>query len=160
MENLGARFLLTRTPVAIGDHITTTGEIPMLTEYESIENNLLIKERGEFHQDKLADDLALVIDTRSELIVITGCAHRGIINILHRAQDLTGGKPGYAVIGGIHLFRATEERIDRTIAALKETGVQKLGVSHCTGFHTSARLAREFAGAFFLNNAGSRFTLP
>ncbi|GAG27597.1 unnamed protein product, partial [marine sediment metagenome] len=43
---------------------------------------------------------------------------------------------------------------------LKEIGIQRLGVSHCTGFRAAAQLAREFEGVFFLNNAGTRFTLP
>jgi 7,8-dihydropterin-6-yl-methyl-4-(beta-D-ribofuranosyl)aminobenzene 5'-phosphate synthase len=46
------------------------------------------------------------------------------------------------------------------MADLKEMGIQKLGVSHCTGFRASARLAQEFENVFFLNNAGTRFTLP
>jgi len=66
----------------------------------------------------------------------------------------------YAVIGRTHLFRADEERIERTIVDLTDMGIQKLGVSHCTGFAASARLAEEFADAFFLNNAGTRLTLP
>ena len=48
----------------------------------------------------------------------------------------------------------------RTIADLKEIGIQRVGVSHCTGFRASARLAREFEDMFFLNNAGTRITLP
>jgi 7,8-dihydropterin-6-yl-methyl-4-(beta-D-ribofuranosyl)aminobenzene 5'-phosphate synthase len=159
LENRGARFTLTKEPVHIGEHIMTTGEITMLTEYEKIENNLLVKENGEFHPDKLADDLALIIDTESGLVVIVGCAHRGIINILKHARSLTGKEAVYAVIGGLHLFRASEERVQKTIAALKEMGIRKLGGSHCTGFRASARLAQEFEGIFFLNNAGNRFTL-
>ena len=52
------------------------------------------------------------------------------------------------------------EGLERTIADLKEMGIQRLGVSHCTGFHAAARLAREFPDIFFLNNAGTRVTLP
>ena len=160
LENRGAHFLLTKEPVHINDFIMTTGEIPMITSYEEIENNLCIKEGGILQQDKLDDDLALVIDTEFGLVVILGCAHRGIVNTLRHAQKITGKEFVYAVIGGTHLLRASDERIERTIADLKEMGIQKLGVSHCTGFHASARLAREFEGVFYLNNAGSRITLP
>jgi len=160
LESLGAHFILSRDPVKISDTITTTGEIPMLTEYETIENNLFVKTGGIFQPDPLADDLALVIDTEFGLVVILGCAHRGIVNTLRHAQKLTGKELVYAAIGGTHLFRASDERIDRTISDLKDMGVQKLGVSHCTGFHAAARFEREFDDVFFMNNAGTRFTLP
>ncbi|MDD5288166.1 MAG: MBL fold metallo-hydrolase [Dehalococcoidales bacterium] len=160
LESRGARFNLTREPVHITKHIMTTGEIPMLSGYEELENNLFVKEDGVLRQDPLADDLALIIDTDFGLVVILGCAHRGIVNTLRHAQKLTGKELVYAAIGGTHLIRASDERIEQTITDLKEMGIQKLGVSHCTGFHASARLAQEFENIFFLNNAGNRFTLP
>lgn len=160
LESHGARFIFSVKPVSIAEHITTTGEIEMLTDYEMIDDNLFIKDDGQMLPDKLADDLALVIDAEYGLVVILGCAHRGLINTLRHAQKITGKKLIYAVIGGTHLFRADEERIERTIVDLTEIGVKKLGVSHCTGFAASARLAEEFTDSFFLNNAGTRLTLP
>jgi 7,8-dihydropterin-6-yl-methyl-4-(beta-D-ribofuranosyl)aminobenzene 5'-phosphate synthase len=160
LESRGARFNLTREPVYISENIMTTGEIPMVSGYEEVENNLFIKKGDALYQDQLADDLALLIDTDFGLVVILGCAHRGIVNTLRRAQSLTGKELVYAAIGGTHLFRASEERIGQTIADLKQMGIQKLGVSHCTGFRASAQLVREFEGIFFLNNAGTRLTLP
>jgi len=160
LESCGARFIFSGKPVSIAEHITTTGEIEMLTDYEIIDGNLFVKDAGQMLPDKLADDLALVIDTEYGLVVILGCAHRGLINTLRHAQKITRKELIYAVIGGTHLFRADEERIERTIVELKDMGIQKLGVSHCTGFAASARLAQEFADSFFLNNAGNRLTLP
>jgi len=160
LESWGARFNLSREPVHITDNVLTTGEIPMLSSYEKIEDNLFVKENDTLCQDQLADDLALVIDTDFGLVVILGCAHRGIVNTLRQAQQLTGKELVYAVIGGTHLYRASKERIEKTIVDLKKMGVQRLGVSHCTGFHAAARMAQEFEGAFFLNNAGTCFTLP
>jgi len=160
LESLGARFNLVREPVHITEQVMTTGEIPMVSGYEEIENNLFVKEAGMLHPDPLADDLALIIDTDFGLVVVLGCAHRGIVNTLRHAQTLTGKELVYAAIGGTHLFRASEERLEKTIADLKEIGIQRLGVSHCTGFRASARLAQEFEDVFFMNNAGTRFTLP
>jgi 7,8-dihydropterin-6-yl-methyl-4-(beta-D-ribofuranosyl)aminobenzene 5'-phosphate synthase len=160
LESLGARFNLAKTPVRIGDNISTTGEIPMATGYEEIEDNLFVRENGILVPDSLADDLALVIDADFGLVVITGCAHRGIVNTLRQAQKITGKEPVYAVIGGTHLFRASKQRIEKTIAELKTMGIQRLGVSHCTGYQASARLFQEFGDIFFPNNAGTRFSLP
>jgi 7,8-dihydropterin-6-yl-methyl-4-(beta-D-ribofuranosyl)aminobenzene 5'-phosphate synthase len=93
-------------------------------------------------------------------VVILGCGHRGIVNTLLYAQQLTGKELIYAAIGGTHLLHASRDRLEKTAAALKEIGVLYIGASHCTGFAASAFLAREFSDGFFLNNAGSRFTLP
>ena len=159
LESLGARFNLTREPVRITGSIMTTGEIPMTTEYEAIEPHLQVKEGKRFKPDKLLDDQALIITTGAGLVVILGCAHRGIINTLYHAQKLTGVKAIYAVVGGCHLMDATEERVWLTIAALKELGVQRLGACHCTGLPASAIMAREFGDSFFFNNAGTKISL-
>jgi 7,8-dihydropterin-6-yl-methyl-4-(beta-D-ribofuranosyl)aminobenzene 5'-phosphate synthase len=138
----------------------TTGEIPMVTDYEGIEPYLVLKEAGGFKPDKLLDDQALIINTEPGLVVIMGCAHHGIINTLYHAQQLTGVKAIHTVVGGCHLIDASEERIWLTIAALKELEVQRLGVSHCTGLPASAIMAQEFGDKFFFNNAGTKISLP
>jgi 7,8-dihydropterin-6-yl-methyl-4-(beta-D-ribofuranosyl)aminobenzene 5'-phosphate synthase len=160
LENLGARFNLTREPFNLTKNFLTTGEIPMLSDYEQIDSGLFDKETGEMLPDELNDDLALVIDTEYGLVVILGCAHHGIINTLRHAQKLTGKDLIYAAIGGTHLLNANQERLAKTVAELKEMGVQYLGVSHCTGFEASAYLANEFGERFFLNNSGTQLTLP
>jgi 7,8-dihydropterin-6-yl-methyl-4-(beta-D-ribofuranosyl)aminobenzene 5'-phosphate synthase len=160
LESLGARFVLDKCPHNITSKIFTTGEIPMVTPYERIEDNLFVKENNTVKPDSMADDLALAIDTEFGLVVILGCAHRGIMNTLMYIQKISGKGPVYAVVGGAHLFLASEERILLTADGLRQMGIKKLGVSHCTGFHASAALAREFEGSFFLNNTGSQFTLP
>ncbi|MFC2067061.1 MBL fold metallo-hydrolase [Chloroflexota bacterium] len=160
LEALGASFTLSREPVKLSQNMMTIGEIPMVTDYEKVDDGLYVKEGGRQRPDTLDDDLALIIDTDFGLVVILGCAHRGIVNTLRRSQKLTGKELIYAAIGGTHLYRASEERLRKTAAELKAMGVQRLGVSHCTGFVASAYLAREFGDIFFLNNAGSCFTLP
>jgi 7,8-dihydropterin-6-yl-methyl-4-(beta-D-ribofuranosyl)aminobenzene 5'-phosphate synthase len=160
LESLGARFDLTTKPLKITDSIMTTGEIPMVTEFEEIDPNLFVKEGGSLQPDKLLDDLALVIKTGAGLVVVLGCAHRGIINTLYHAQQLAGVKPIHAVLGGAHLISASEERIRLTIAALKELGVQRLGLCHCTDMPAACLLAQEFGDRFFLNSAGTITDLP
>jgi 7,8-dihydropterin-6-yl-methyl-4-(beta-D-ribofuranosyl)aminobenzene 5'-phosphate synthase len=160
LESLGAHFNLTAEPVHITNHFLTTGEIPMVSEYEEIDSGLYDKETGEMLPDELKDDLALIIDAEYGLVVILGCAHRGIVNTLKRAQQVTGKELIYAAIGGTHLLNATKDRWEKTAADLKEMGVQYLGVSHCTGFQASAYLSQEFGERFFVNNSGDRWTLP
>ena len=138
LEGLGARFNLTQKPVEIGDGIMTTGEVPMTTGYEQIESYLSVKRGNEWLPDPLADDLSLVIDTGEGLVVILGCAHRGMINHLRHAQTLFPGRPIDTVIGGSHLLHTSPERMALTIGDIKELGVRRLGLSHCTGFGPAA----------------------
>ena len=159
LEGLGANFKLTPEPVRLTDNIMTTGEIPMVTEFEEIDAGLVVKEGTGFKPDKVLDDRALIINTGAGLVVVLGCAHRGIINTLYYARQLTGVKPIHMVLGGCHLISATEERIWLTIAALKELGVERLGVSHCTGMPAAMVMAQEFGEAFFFNNAGTQINL-
>ena len=160
LESAGARFNLSKEPVHISNNVMTTGEIPLVSGYEIIEENLLVKHGDSLKHDSLADDLALIIKAEYGLVIVLGCAHHGIVNTVHHAQRLTNQELVYAVIGGTHLYRASQERINSTINDLKDIGVQRIGVSHCTGFPASVRLAEEFRETFFLNNAGMQFSLP
>lgn len=161
LEGLGANFTLTTKPTKITDNIMTTGEIPMVTDFEEIEpNRFFVKEKTGWQPDELLDDQALIINTEPGLVVILGCAHRGVINTLYHAQQLTGVTQISVVLGGCHLISASKERIRLTISALRELGTQKLGVSHCTGLPAMVIMAQEFGNKFFFNNAGTRINLP
>lgn len=158
LESLGASFRLTPEPVWLADGVVTSGEIPLATDYEKIDPNLYIKEGDVYYPEPLGDDQALFIKTEQGLVVLLGCSHRGVINTLRHAQKLTGIEAIYAVVGGTHLFRASDVQLELTIAELKSLGVQRLGVSHCTGMRAAARLAQEFSEGFFFNNAGTQIT--
>ena len=159
LESVGASFKLSKEPVWITDSIVTTGEIPMVTEYETIEPRFVIKTDSGSVPDTFTDDQALVIKTDMGLIVILGCAHRGMINTLRHAQQITGVSEINTVIGGTHLLQASEERALMTAATLQEMGVQRVGVSHCTGMKASILLAQQLGDAFFSNNTGSTITI-
>ena len=153
-QTLGALFNLTRKPVWISGNIVTSGEIPITTEYEMIDPVLYVKEKGELKPDPLWDDQALFLKSDKGLIILLGCGHRGIINTIRHAQKLTGLETIYAVIGGTHLISASAKQLDLTISELLSLGIQRLGVSHCTGLAASAVLAQRFGEAFLFNNAG------
>jgi 7,8-dihydropterin-6-yl-methyl-4-(beta-D-ribofuranosyl)aminobenzene 5'-phosphate synthase len=75
---------------------------------------------------------SLVLDTTCGLVVVTGCAHPRLTNILTKIQDLFGGNI-YAVVGGFHLAGLQKNEIEEVIRELKTLGVQKIGPCHCTG---------------------------
>ena len=159
LESLGAEFQFTRESVWLSDKVVTSGEIPMTTDYETIDPGLYVKKGNELTPDPLADDQALFIKTGQGLVAILGCAHRGIINTLRHARSVTGVDLIHMVVGGTHLLRASEAQMELTIAELKGFGVQRLGVSHCTGMGAAVRLAQEFGQSFFFNNAGTIIAL-
>jgi 7,8-dihydropterin-6-yl-methyl-4-(beta-D-ribofuranosyl)aminobenzene 5'-phosphate synthase len=161
LEALGAEFKFSRKPVQLTADIMTTGEVPMVTDFEQIDpDRFFVKEDARrWHPDELLDDLALIINTKPGLIVALGCGHRGMINTLYHAQKLTGRKEIRMVIGGCHLINSPVETVYRTIEALKEMDVQKIGVSHCTGQEASAIMAQELDGRFFYNNACTRIDM-
>jgi 7,8-dihydropterin-6-yl-methyl-4-(beta-D-ribofuranosyl)aminobenzene 5'-phosphate synthase len=155
MESLGACFRLAKEPIAIADNVMTTGEVPIVTSFEQVDEGLFVREGAAWQPDKLLDDQALVMKTEAGLVVILGCAHRGIINTLYHARQLTGVDNIYTVIGGSHLTDASEERIWQTVDALRGFNIQRIGLCHCTGLPTASLLAREFSDSFFFNKAGS-----
>jgi 7,8-dihydropterin-6-yl-methyl-4-(beta-D-ribofuranosyl)aminobenzene 5'-phosphate synthase len=159
LEGWGCSFKLTKEPTWITDNIVTTGEIPMHTEYEKIGTELVVKENGELCPDPLWDDQALIIKSQNGLIVVLGCGHRGMINTIHHAQKLAGVEHVHMVIGGTHLFTASGEQTELSIAELKRLGVEKVGVSHCTGMPAAAKLFQEFGDNFFFNNTGNVVTI-
>jgi 7,8-dihydropterin-6-yl-methyl-4-(beta-D-ribofuranosyl)aminobenzene 5'-phosphate synthase len=159
-ESLGANFKLSRKPVEITSGVMTSGEVPMTTGFEKIDpNRFWVKENGKMKPEKLADDLALIIETPKGLIVILGCGHRGAVNTLLHAANLTGKKKVRLLLGGCHLINASVPIIKHTIAELKDLKLGKIGVSHCTGMEASAMMTCELGKKFFFNNAGTSLTL-
>ncbi len=79
-----------------------------------------------------ADEQALILDTSQGLVVITGCAHPGIVNMVKRAKEVVK-KDVYLVFGGFHLVSKSEAEVKEIIRQFKKLGVQNVGATHCTG---------------------------
>jgi len=154
LEGLGAVFLEKRKPIWISDEILITGEVPMASDFETIDGNMFVKNGDAYTHDALADDQALAVKTEKGLVVVLGCAHRGVVNTLCHLQEITGVEKIHAVIGGTHLMRAGSRRIEQTMAALDKFGIEQIGVSHCTGMPAAMAFAAHFGERFFFNFAG------
>ena len=131
---------LTAELLELGNGIYFTGEVPQ--DYERPEPLGYRLRDGARIPDELRDDASLIFDTEEGAIVVTGCAHAGIVNIARYAADVTG-KPVHALVGGFHLVNASEERLTRTVAAFKEMEVDRILPGHCTGHVAVCRLAAE-----------------
>jgi len=102
---------------------------------------------------------ALAVRTARGPVVITGCAHPGIISIIRRAAEICGGSV-YLVLGGFHLMGASADSVKRIIREMKLLGVERAGPCHCTG-SAAIRLFREAFGPGFIRaGAGLRITVP
>lgn len=155
LEVLGAEFHLSDGPTTLAPNVMTTGFVPRRTDFEGVPENLKVKTPSGWVQDDIPDDQAVVVTTPRGLVVLLGCAHAGTVNTLLKARELTGDKRVLAVMGGTHLYPARSVQLEKTVAALREFGVEKVGVSHCTGLPAAAMLAREFGERFFFNNVGT-----
>ncbi len=142
-----ANFVFNEGPVEIFPGFHLTGAVPRLTDYEDTGGDFYL-DRECKKSDPVTDDQAAFIETPDGLVVILGCAHSGVINILDYIRKLTGNTSIHTVVGGMHLVNALEARIDKTVSELKKLCLRGLMPSHCTGFAASARLAWEFSGAF------------
>ncbi len=131
--NAGGILIECDTPYTISEEIQTTGVIPLANEFEISDINLVEKFNGKYIKDTMVDDLGLIVNTPSGLIVLSGCAHRGIINTINRSIDLTGQKTIKAVVGGLHLHNATDDYIKNTADALSKIDIRTIYAGHCTG---------------------------
>jgi len=103
--------------------------------------------------DPLADDLSLIVNSGGGALLL-GCAHRGTINHIGRAAEITGAAEFAAVIGGMHLERAPQNQIDATADALKKFKVKSIVPSHCTGPRATAALMAALPDKVFPNFVG------
>jgi len=126
---------------------------PRKNENEVINPRFKILKDGKFEQDLFNDEVLVTIDTPKGLVVILGCSHPGMRNMLDAAKSLLS-KPIYAVLGGTHLVEAHGEMFDMSIDYLNNEGIKVVGVSHCTGQQAMEALS---AGndRYFHNRTGS-----
>ena len=141
-EAAGAIMLDCRSPLDVAPGVMSTGEVARLESFEKVEGFWTVKD-GQYCEDSIPDDQALVINLPGKgLVVITGCAHSGIINTIRHAQKITGVEDLHAVIGGFHLMGAEEKRIDATAKALQNLDPAIVRPGHCTGQKAVFRLQK------------------
>lgn len=145
----------TLKPTELCEGIFVTGEIPRQTLFEDNGGAFFLDEACA-RRDSLVDDQAMYFDTRDGVVVLLGCAHAGVVNTLNTIRAITGGRPIHSVIGGMHLLEASADRVERTLACLRELEIQRLGPAHCTGELSTARLRTEFAARCIQCVVGTR----
>jgi 7,8-dihydropterin-6-yl-methyl-4-(beta-D-ribofuranosyl)aminobenzene 5'-phosphate synthase len=158
----GGVFVVHDKPTEILPGVWISGPVPRPNPEKNWNPGLSLVTTGGRVEDNVPEDSALLIDTDQGLVILTGCGHAGIINIVEYARNRLGARPLVAVIGGLHLFSASDQTLAWTGAKLKAYHIENLLAGHCTGIEATYRL-RDLSGlnrkTAVVSATGSSFTL-
>ena len=160
IEKAGGSLFLTKDPFLIMPGVMTTGEVKRQTDFEEANIGLKTVEDGMFVDDLILDDISVVANVKDKgLVIITGCSHAGIINIVNQAIEITSCNKIEAIIGGLHLIEAPDTVIKRTVKELSKLNVAWVSAGHCTGFKAQVELYLKFGEKFLPLHTGMKFDL-
>ncbi|GCE29781.1 MBL fold metallo-hydrolase [Dictyobacter alpinus] len=163
LQGVGFEIVEDRQPsFLLGGALLVTGEVDRTTAFEKGMPGQQALRSGEWEWDPLIlDDQALLLHVRDKgLVILTGCGHSGIVNIVRYAQKITGIEKIYAILGGFHLAGMTPEPIiQQTCDALAAFAPEVIVPTHCTGYRAIHRLANRLPHAFIQSSVGTCFEL-
>jgi len=159
IEGLGfVKVVEIKDPTSIASGAYLTGRIEQVTDYEKGLPVALIKRGDTLEHDNFIGEQAVVLNLKGKgLVVLSGCAHVGIVNTVKHAQRITGVGKVHAIMGGFHLKGAKEELIYRTVVDIKAMAPDYIMPMHCTGFEAIAAFAKEMPDQFILNTVGTKY---
>jgi 7,8-dihydropterin-6-yl-methyl-4-(beta-D-ribofuranosyl)aminobenzene 5'-phosphate synthase len=159
IEALGVKVIEVKTPVEIVPGAYFTGNIERVTSYEKVPATQQIKRGEKIESDTFPGEQAVFFNVKGKgLVVLSGCAHCGIVNTVKHAQKIAGIDKVHAIMGGFHLIVAKPELIQNTVADIKAIKPDHIVGTHCTGFRALVALSKEMPEAFTLNTAGTKYT--
>jgi 7,8-dihydropterin-6-yl-methyl-4-(beta-D-ribofuranosyl)aminobenzene 5'-phosphate synthase len=144
MEATGAVFVEHRKPEEIFPGVWLTGPVPRPNPERYWGSPAdIVSDRG-LLSDSIPEDMSLLINTDKGVVVVAGCGHAGTVNTVEYARRILGPRPVYAIIGGLHLFAASDSALAWTAARLRSAHLGYLLGAHCTGIEAVFRI-RELA---------------
>jgi 7,8-dihydropterin-6-yl-methyl-4-(beta-D-ribofuranosyl)aminobenzene 5'-phosphate synthase len=161
IQKTGVDVVKTKTPHALASGlIFSLGEVERVTDFEKGMPGAIIEREGKFEPDLILDDHGLVLNLKEKgLVIITGCAHSGIINTVKYAKKITGVDTVYAIIGGFHLTGPEFIPLtERTIHELEKINPSVIVPMHCTCWVAINWIATRFSTQFRLNSVGTTFS--
>ena len=158
-ESAGAEIIASEGPYQLGPGCWTTGTVPRRSyEQAGTPPSRAYREGDEFVRDWLDDDQAIVINLRDKgLVVLSGCAHSGIVNTVQHAREISGVDEVYAILGGFHLAPAKDDEIERTIDEIIKLRPKMVVPTHCTGFKAIARFSSRMPDEFVQGVVGTKY---
>lgn len=163
ISSADANLIETPGPMLIGDDLfLITGEIPRENDFEKALPGSVMKKDGEIVPDVIVDDQAVILVLKQHgLVVLTGCAHAGIINTVEYARRLTGVDQVHAIMGGFHLSgQPFKNALDPTLTALKRIDPNVLVPMHCTGMEAKLLLHGHMPDRIKVSGVGTTFRFP
>ncbi len=161
-EATGGKFVERSDWAEIFPGAWLTGPVPRKYPERNWSGNIKVQTPDGLVEDTIPEDQALILNTTQGLVVLTGCGHSGLVNILTYTNKEFGDKPVYGVVGGLHLLAATDDQLDWTGDKMKEFKVANLVGAHCTGIEAVYHL-RQRAGltrkSSVVGTVGTTFTL-
>ncbi len=145
-------------PTEIAPGLFLTGEIPRVHPEEQGGMGFCLDAAGN-QLDPFLDDQSLFMKTSGGTIVVFGCAHAGVINTLDYICSLTGDQPLHAILGGMHLHSASDERIVWTMAQLRRFAIKSFYPIHCTGAKAMAAFWTTFPDQCFSGGVGTTLSI-
>ena len=156
-----AKFVKTKKPCLLAENtVLVTGEIPRKTDFEKGYPQQRALINGQWRPDPWVwDDRALIVNVKQKgLVVVSGCAHAGIINTILCAKELTKTDTVCATLGGFHLAgKDYEQTIEKTVEKLKELKPALVAPSHCTGWKGAFAIAKTLPKAFVWTSVGNLY---
>ena len=134
----------TDEPLSLTDNLIFLGEIPRFNGFEGREPMEKVLRKGNWEDDYVLEDSALVYKSENGLSIITGCSHSGVCNIVEYSQKLFKTNNIKSIIGGFHLIDTPKEKMNKIIEYLKKQDIKKLCPCHCTDFKARLELAKIF----------------
>lgn len=131
---------LTKTPFQLGSELLFLGEIPR-SPPPGDEGRKIVLPDGRVEPDRLRDDTALAYPGENGLVILTGCSHSGIGNIVKRAQELTGMAAVDAIVGGLHIAGPSQALREAT-ELFRHLGLRSLYACHCTSWQAKMELSK------------------
>ena len=162
IESVGGTLFLSKKPLELMPGLLSSGEIERKTVFEDdSELRLFALEDGEPVENRVPEEIALVAQVQDKgLVILTGCGHPGIINIIRKAEAITGVGRIEGIMGGLHLIDASNARILATIEELCRREIGWIAAGHCTGMRAQMELLRSFAGKFSPLRTGMTVRIP
>ena len=158
LEALGLAVREVKTRVEIIPGAYLTGSIERVTAYEQVPQTFLVQRGEKLEHDTFPGEQALVVEVKGKgLVVISGCAHAGIVNTVRQARRIAGTDKVHAIMGGFHLTGAKPEVIQSTVADVKAMRPDYIVPAHCSGFEAMVAFSREMPNEFVVNTAGTQY---
>ena len=146
LENLGIKFISHKNPTELIPGLWTTGQVPRKYDEKNWSGvSKMIDSKGNIVEDIIPEDQSLFFDTENGIVLISGCGHAGLANTLDYVQKIIPGRPIYKIIGGFHLLKLNNDKLEWTAKKMREAGVNYFVGAHCTGLNSTYSI-RNFLG--------------